>query len=171
MIKANIFGAESAIEFLNTNDLKEAIRQFVENDQITLPSAFTKLKLDTDKDLSSLPKEVKPEADEMKAYMAAYTMEEYRADVFKMLAINIWRLYMQYSENGSTAGECFLMMLKGNGRIPFLGKLLKEAAADLRKEKMRAERDYCNRESEKRLRSEKEKNMGCVCIHIIIVEL
>ena len=47
----------------------------------------------------------------------------------------------------------------------------KEAAADLRKEKMRAERDYCNRESEKRLRSEKEKNMGCVCIHIIIVEL
>ena len=126
MIKANIFGAESAIEFLNTNDLKEAIRQFVENDQITLPSAFTKLKLDTDKDLSSLPKEVKPEADEMKAYMAAYTMEEYRADVFKMLAINIWRLYMQYSENGSTAGECFLMMLKGNGRIPFLGKLLKE---------------------------------------------
>ena len=78
---------------------------------------------------------------------------------------------MQYSEISSTAGEGFLMMLKGNGRIPFLGKLLKEAAADLRREKMNAEREYCKRESEKRRRSEKEKNMGCVCIHVLIVEL
>ena len=171
MIKSTFFGAENAIEFLRTKNLESEVRQFVNADQITLPSAFNELKLDSDKDLSSLPKEVKPEVDEMKAYMAAYTMEAYREDVFKMLAISIRRMYMQYSEISSTAGEGFLMMLKGNGRIPFLGKLLREAAADLRKEKMNAGRDYCKRESEKRRRSEKEKNMGCVCIHIIIVEL
>lgn len=164
MIKLTIFGAEEAIVFLRAKNLESEVRQFVESDQITLPSAFTELKLDCDKDLSSLPKEVKPEADEMKEYMAAYTMEDYRAEVFKMLAIKIREMYMQYS----TIGESFLMMLKGKGRIPFLGILLRETAADFRKEKMEAERDYCKRESEKRRRSEKEKNMGCVCIYIII---
>ena len=171
MIKSTFFGAENAIEFLRTKNLESEVRQFVNADNITLPSAFNELKLDTDKELSSLPKEVKPEADEMKAYIAAYTMEAYREDVFRMLAINIRRLYMQYSEISSTAGEGFLMMLKGNGRTPFLGNLLREAVANLRKEKMEAARDYCKRKSEKRHRSENEENMGCVCIHIIVVEL
>ena len=61
MIKSTIFGAENAIEFLMTKNLESEVRQFVNADQITLPSAFTELKLDCDKDLSSLPKEEKPE--------------------------------------------------------------------------------------------------------------
>ena len=168
MFNWKILDSEATIKFLQKEGLEDTIRKFVSTDLITVPAKYAELITDTDKMLSKLPADMKPEVDRVKAQIRRdYKEDKYREDLFYVLGRKLHGMAMNFQEH-SGMESAFITMLKNPESRAFLGERLRESAADLRCAYMRAVKNFCINAAEERKNSEKEA-VGVVIIITIAV--